>query len=168
MSFILHREWLWNRYNCSVARKFFSKNTEAFPNHGNTDFPRQNTEGLHFEEGRGGWYYAVKCSHYKILHCNVLTSTEMLPCYHCLYWGNPWRCSSRSRSVPSCQCWWDHRCFYVAPVWSSLLVQSYPQSGTYSIWNINIQARCSSRAGREQRDQCEDCYSDRNKFDLIC
>ena len=28
----------------SFARNFFSKNTEAFPNHGNTDFPRQNTE----------------------------------------------------------------------------------------------------------------------------
>ena len=61
------------------------------------------------------------------------------PCYHCLYWGNPWIYSSRSQPVPVCRCWWDLHCFYVAPVWSSLLVPSYPRSGTCSIWNINIQ-----------------------------
>ena len=37
------------------------------------------------KRGRGGWDYVVKCSHYMILHCNMLTSIEMFLTNHSSY-----------------------------------------------------------------------------------
>ena len=88
-------------------------------------------------------YFIVIC--WRSQKCSP-SDLVLLPCYHCLYWGNPWRYSCRSPPAPSCRCWWDLHCFYVAPVWSWLLVPSYQRSGTCSIWNINIQAGGSCRA----------------------